>query len=129
MSTYVQSNSTVLRQVHNVALGCLAGGRTGDSSAVTNLRLLAFGRIRIGLLEASSLLVNVVGRESAAVLVAGAPPPLAVAALTVTEKEDSAALLGADGELAASTRAQHHRGQNTCTFKGLEHALRRHRCS
>ena len=115
-STYVQPNSTVLRQVYNVALGCLASGRTGDSSTVTNLRLLPFGRILIGLLETSSLLgsggiagfvVNVVGRESAAVLVAGASPPLAVAVLAVMEKEDSASLLGTGGELVASSLTLH----------------------
>lgn len=126
-STYVQSNSTVLRQVHNVALGCLASGRTGDSSTITNLRLLPFGRIRIGLLETSSLLgsggviagfvVNVVGRESAAVLVAGASPPLTVAVLTITEKEDSAALLGTDEELAASSLTLH---AQHAACKGIE---------
>lgn len=51
--------------------------------------------------------VDVIGRESTAVFVARASPPFAAPVLAIAEKEDAATLLGADGELAASSLTLH----------------------
>ena len=52
-------------------------------------------------------MVDIIGRESTAVLVARASPPFAAPVLAIAEKEDAATLLGADGELAASSLTLH----------------------